>query len=215
MQTLTVHHTGFDVGPDPAATVRSIYHQDAVTEAFGDIGYHLLIDAAGRVYEGRWSGPDGVPVFGATGTSPLMTTGGHVIGYNTGNIGVCLLGLFTNQPPTAAARDALALVLADLARCGRVDPFATVNYVNPVNGNTRTLRGLIGHRDWLTSPDFTECPGNAYYPLLEDLRARVRAVIGEPAGMPQRLPLDQPPALPSGQIPTQPPVVRPPITTRP
>ena len=59
VQTLTVHHTvTANSDPDPAATVRAIYFFQCITEDFGDIGYHLLIDQAGTVYEGRYSGPD-------------------------------------------------------------------------------------------------------------------------------------------------------------
>ena len=65
VQTLTVHHTvTANSDPDPAATVRAIYFFQCITEDFGDIGYHLLIDQAGTVYEGRYSGPDPLPVFG-------------------------------------------------------------------------------------------------------------------------------------------------------
>src|SRR5690606_37712611 len=79
-QALTVHHTaGTNGDPDPAATVRAIYYFQCVTEGWGDIGYHLLIDEAGLVYEGRASGST-VPIFadpsGAT-EPPRVTTAGH------------------------------------------------------------------------------------------------------------------------------------------
>ena len=47
VQTLTVHHTvTANSDPDPAATVRAIYFFYSITEDFGDIGYHLLVDQA-------------------------------------------------------------------------------------------------------------------------------------------------------------------------
>src|SRR5215475_14945518 len=86
VQALTVHHTATANGdPDPAATVRAIYYYHAVSLGWGDIGYHLIVDEAGTVYEGRWSGSDMVPVFAATpgpDGRPLMVNGGHVLGYN-------------------------------------------------------------------------------------------------------------------------------------
>jgi hypothetical protein len=178
-QTLTVHHTaGANNDPDPAATIRAIYYYQAIGQDWGDIGYHLLIDEAGRVYEGRWSGTDVYPVFDATlgaDRRPRMSTGAHVYLFNTGNAGVCLLGDFTNQLPTTAAVDSLATVLAGLARINGLDPQGTTNYVNPVNppGTTRTVRTISGHRDWAA----TQCPGNTFYPQLPALRDTVAARI--------------------------------------
>jgi hypothetical protein len=174
VQTLTVHHTaGANDDPDPAATVRAIYHNQAVNQNWGDIGYHLLIDEAGRVYEGRWSGTDGAPVFGPAGSDgrSQMVVGGHVVGANAGNIGVSLLGLFTGRQPTAAARGSLISVLASLAMVGRLDARATVTYLNPDSGATRRIGAISGHRNWVA----TECPGDAFYPTLPTLRQAVAA----------------------------------------
>jgi hypothetical protein len=178
-QALTVHHTaGANNDPDPAGTIRAIYYYQAVTLAWGDIGYHLFIDELGRVYEGRWSGADPVPVFDTAvpaGTNPGMVTAGHVGGYNTGNLGVCLLGNLTNQGPTPAARATLVTVLASLARVCQIDPEALVNYVGPT-GATRTVLGISGHRDWAA----TECPGNSFYPELPAVRSEVAELIANP-----------------------------------
>lgn len=173
-QTLTVHHSGFgNNDPDPAATVRGIYYNDvtAPDRLFSDIGYQLLIDEAGQVYEGCWTGPDAVPGFGAPGADgrQQMVTGAHVGGWNSGNFGICLLGDLTSRQPTAAARYSLVKVLAALARVCRLDPLGTTNFVNPVNAATKTVKTVPGHRDWAA----TECPGNAFYPQLPALRTEV------------------------------------------
>ncbi len=181
VQALTVHHTGFAASADPAETIRTIYRQQALTSArggiqgWGDIGYNLLIDAAGVVYEGRHSG-SAFPIFGPT--NRLMTTGAHVQYYNTGNIGVCLLGYLNDAPPSQAAQDSLVTVLAYLAAVAGVNPLGTVNYYNPVprpNGthSTATVLGVSGHRNWVA----TDCPGHALYPLLGGIRQRVAAAM--------------------------------------
>jgi N-acetylmuramoyl-L-alanine amidase len=173
-QALTVHHTaGANNDPDPAGTVRAIYYYQCITQAWGDVGYHLFIDEQGRVYEGRWSGPDDIPLFNGAapaGTDPGLVVAGHIGGYNTGNLGVCLLGNLTSQGPTPAARATLVTVLAHMARVTGVDPQAVVNYLGPT-GNTRTVLGISGHRDWAA----TECPGNTFYPSLPDIRSEVAA----------------------------------------
>lgn len=172
VQTLTVHHTVTpNNDPDPSATVRAIYVDHAVTQTWGDIGYHLLIDQQGRVYEGRYSGPDAVPVFGPrqVGPRPSMVNGAHVAGFNAGNVGVALLGDLTATGPTAAARLSLVRVLAALAAITRLDPLGTTNYVNPISGASRTVPTIAGHRDWAA----TECPGNSFHPMLAQVRADV------------------------------------------
>ena len=172
VQTLTVHHTVTpNSDPDPAATVRAIYFLQAVTNTWGDLGYHLLIDEAGVVYEGRWSGPDPLPVFGPRqlGPNPSMVNAAHVAGFNAGNVGVGLLGNLTTTGPTPAARRSLVAVLATLARLTDLDPLGSTIYVNPISGATRTVPTVAGHRDWAA----TECPGDTFYPLLPGVREDV------------------------------------------
>ena len=143
-----------------------------------------MTTAAGLVYEGTWSDPDPVPVFGpAKGPDgrPLMVLGAHVGGFNAGNIGVCLIGDFTAREPTPAALLSLTRVLALLSALCRLDPTGTTGYVNPSNGNVGTVATVCGHRDWhaanaLVGP--TACPGGRVHALLPGVRAGARALLG-------------------------------------
>ena len=85
---LTVHHTA-----EPASTVnladsyremRDLQRMHQQGEGWADVGYHFLIDQAGRVLEGR----------------PLHAQGAHAGNseLNRGNIGICLIGNFFPQP---------------------------------------------------------------------------------------------------------------------
>lgn len=72
---------------------------------WNDIGYHLLIDRDGTVAKGR----------------PMEKVGAHVAGYNTGTVGVCLIGGHGSAETdrfadhfTPAQDAALRKVLADL-----------------------------------------------------------------------------------------------------
>lgn len=203
-QALTVHHTaGANNDPDPAGTIRAIYYYQSVTLGWGDIGYHLFIDEQGLVYEGRWSGANPVPAFDTTvsaGVDPGLVVAGHVGGYNTGNLGVCLLGNLTNQGPTPAAHATLVTVLASLARVCQIDPQVVVNYVGPT-GATRSVLGVSGHRDWAA----TECPGNNFYPQLPAVRAEVaERIANPPSPSPSSTPTTSPTPSPSPTPSTSP-----------
>ncbi|MFD0315508.1 peptidoglycan recognition protein family protein [Streptomyces flavalbus] len=169
LQSITVHHTaGVNGDPDPAATIRAIYEYHAVTLDWGDIGYHFLIDEAGNVYEGRYSGADGIPGFDADGK---VVTAFHTGGYNSGNLGIALLGELTATGPTDAAKAALTRLIRAVCRIKGLDPRGRTTYVNPVNGVTRDVPVVSGHRDWLA----TECPGQTMYDLLDEVRAAASA----------------------------------------
>ena len=167
-QKITIHHTGTANGDvDPAATVRAIYRHQAVDLGFGDIGYQYLIDENGRVYEGRYSGDDPYPGHDSTGTK--VVTGAHVAGSNSGNIGIALIGTLTSQDATIAARAALERLLRELVMRYGIAPQGASLYVNPVDGTTRDVANISGHRDWAAS----ECPGGTFYAQLPAIRAAV------------------------------------------
>ncbi len=104
---ITVHHTANSSGSLRGASVhtvasvlRTIQNQHLNERAWGDIGYHYLIDPDGRVYEGR----------------RLEYQGAHAGDHskNQGNVGVCLLGHFEVEHPSPKALGALAILLDDL-----------------------------------------------------------------------------------------------------
>lgn len=175
IQKLIVHHTaGQNNDPNPAATVRAIYYYDAVTQGWGDMGYNFLIDESGRIYEGRYSRtyaageyPTGEDLAGNG------VTGAHAVGFNSGTVGIALLGTLTNQDATPAARDALTRLLAWIANGHGMDPHGSALYTNPVNGTQKTFANIAGHRDVAA----TECPGGVFYATLPVLRDAVSAQI--------------------------------------
>lgn len=164
LQSITVHHTDTpNADPDPAATVRGIYEYHAVTLDWGDIGYHFLIDEAGVVYEGRYSGDDLVPAFDKDGN---LVTAFHTAGFNSGNLGIALIGNLVAQPPTDAAKASLIRLIKVITRFKGLDPQAKITYTNPVNGVKKDNETISGHRDWLQ----TDCPGQTMYDLLAEVR---------------------------------------------
>ncbi|APU16960.1 MULTISPECIES: peptidoglycan recognition family protein [Actinoalloteichus] len=176
VQCLTVHHSAIELEADRTASVRAIYRFHAVDRAWGDLGYHLLIDPEGQVYEGRFSGSDTMPVFDGIPSvgAARSVLAGHVGSHNAGNIGVCLLGDFTVEPPAEAAVDALVETLAALCLLCGLDPTGTTHYASPTGDASRTVPTISGHRDW----SVTQCPGDVFAPTLDEIRTRVAALVG-------------------------------------
>jgi N-acetylmuramoyl-L-alanine amidase len=175
VQKLIVHHTATRNGdPDPAATVRSIYYYHSVTQGWGDVGYNFLIDEAGRIYEGRhtFDYPPGSSPTGEDAAGNGVTAA-HASGFNSGTVGIALLGTLTSRDATPAASDALERLLAWEADHHGINPQGSSLYTNPVNGSQATFANIAGHRDVAA----TECPGGVFYSTLPVIRSRVAALI--------------------------------------
>jgi hypothetical protein len=181
---LIVHHT--DTSNDyvdqagAESQVRAIYYYHSVTQGWGDIGYNFLIDKFGTIYEGRYSrgyagaNPSGDDVSGRG------VTGAHAQGWNSGTVGIAMLGTFTDQDVTPAARAALESLLAWEASRNGIDPLATETFVNPVSGASITTPNIAAHRNY----GATACPGDAFYATLPQIRSDVAALVSGAAPAP-------------------------------
>jgi hypothetical protein len=171
LQFALVHHTAGTnsyTASQSAAIVRGIEVYHVKGNGWNDIGYNFLVDKYGQVFEGRYGGVD-KPVIGA-----------HAEGFNTGSVGVAVLGTYGSSAPPAAARTALAKLLAWRLDIAHVDPKSTLTWVS--GGNARFasgvpvfIRAVSGHRD----TGFTTCPGAALYSQLDAI-ARQAASDGLP-----------------------------------
>ena len=97
---ITIHHEGWKVvGFDDYASTAArldLIRRSHVNRKFADIGYHFIIDRAGRVYEGR----------------SVQYQGAHVRDNNEHNLGIMCLGNFDQQQPTDAQLRSLAATVA-------------------------------------------------------------------------------------------------------
>jgi hypothetical protein len=165
LRAMFVHHTATNATyPDPAAAVRSIYYYHAITNGWGDIGYHYLVDQYGNIYQGRYG----------TEASGLVVEGGHALGYNRNTMGVSLIGNFVSSGPATAQMNSLKQLLADRAGTYGIDPFASV--LLDGEGSTSPDRtfadSVLGHRD-SHNPPRTTCPGDVLYNRLGEIRQYV------------------------------------------
>lgn len=193
---LIVHHTDTtNADPDPAATVRAIYRYHVVTQGWADIGYNFLLDESGRTWEGRWSRDY------AAGVSPSGddeqgrgVTGSHTGGWNSGTVGIALLGNLMDRDASPAARTGLVDLLAWAAERAGLDPRATSTFVNPVSGATVTTPNIAGHKDYTA----TDCPGGSFYATLPRLRDEVAARIAGTTATPAPATDTTAPSVPTG-----------------
>jgi hypothetical protein len=166
VQMAFVHHTvsANTYGPaDSAGIVLAIakYHRDA--NGWNDIGYNLLVDQYGQVFEGRAGGLEAAVI------------GAQAQGWNSKSTGIATIGTWESVALPEAAMQALARVIAWKLSLHGVPVLGTVQLRSPGGAQNRHPSGadvvfqrVSGHRDGCA----TSCPGSALYGQLADLRAR-------------------------------------------
>ncbi|MDQ4126245.1 MAG: N-acetylmuramoyl-L-alanine amidase [Actinomycetota bacterium] len=176
VQQLFVHHTvGQNFDSNGKATMRAIYHFHTRTQGWCDVGYNFVVGWDGTIYEGRWARNYGPwEVHSSEDRAGRAVAGAHVAGYNSGSVGVSVMGNFSEVQPPPAVRRSLAELLAWEADRHDLKPRGEHTYRNPETGETRRLKYIAGHRD----AGYTECPGNFLYAALPAVRKDTAAVMG-------------------------------------
>ncbi|HEV2760989.1 MAG TPA: N-acetylmuramoyl-L-alanine amidase [Acidimicrobiales bacterium] len=194
VQKLVVHHTAGandQKDGDARSTIRSIYYYHAVTQGWGDIGYNFLIDAGGVVYKGRHSHEAGSTVDTVTGENAKAqgVTAAHAYGYNSGSVGVAMLGTYTSVDAPLATKTALKNFLVAKATAHGLDPAREALYTNPVNGTQKTFENVPGHRE--VPDNATDCPGTYFHSyVLPQMRSDMQLMVGTPDTTKPRDPTD-------------------------
>ena len=165
---VVIHHTAGtnNYSMDQSASiVRGIYHYHAVTLDWGDIGYNFLVDKWGRAFEGRkgtLSAPAG-----------KMVAGAHDQGFNSGTMGISMMGTYQNEAPSQATLNTVGALAGWQLRRAGVNNMSEKAVFKPLGSNPKYRAGtavnlprISGHRD--TYP--TSCPGDAGYAKLQTIR---------------------------------------------
>lgn len=170
---VVVHHTA---GSNSYSTVAEAMQQIRGDQAYHidgrgwcDIGYNFVVDKWGNIYEGR-AGSLTKPVIGV-----------HAGGFNTGTVGISMLGNYSTVTPPAATQEAVAQIAAWRLQQYHRDPAGWMSYYTyggqnssyPA-GTTANLPVIFGHRDVA----YTACPGQAGYSTLGAIRNRARSLVG-------------------------------------
>ena len=153
---LVVHHMAFPNSTDYSLShafqlSRDCQNLHMDTNGWSDTGQQLTISRGGYVMEGRNRSLEAI----GKGANVM---GAQVAGENDHTLGIENEGTYTTELPTAALWNALVQTLAWLCDDYGLDPHTAI----------------VGHRDY----NNTECPGDALYAKLPDLRNQVASRLG-------------------------------------
>jgi len=176
IRAAVVHHTAGsnDYTPeDSAGIVRSIYAYHTRTLGWCDIAYNALVDKYGQVFEGRAGGI----------TKDVL--GAHTGGFNRDVWGVSMIGQFDDTPPTDVQLRTVGRLLGWRMSLDHLNPHGTVTLTSAGGqytffpaGAKATLPTIFAHRD----VGNTDCPGNAGYAALPQIR-EIAARFNRPPGL--------------------------------
>lgn len=168
----TVHHTANSneySREDVPALLRSIYQYHTISRGWGDIGYNVIVDKFGRLWEGR---------YGGLGTSVI---GAHASGFNQYTFGISILGNFDIAYVSWEALEAVAAVAAWKLSLYGVAPGTRTTLTSTGGGTSKfaegtsvTLPMVFAHRD----VGNTTCSGRYVYEYMDWIRNRVNTLIG-------------------------------------
>ena len=151
---ITIHHSTIPLSTNPPNHEEDVKKVQAIQryhagKGWGDVGYHFVLGSDGSIYEGR----------------PLPYQGTHAPP-NQRNIGFCLMGDFQGKEcPTELQLDTVIRLTTWLCDRWDIDPSSKITIFDQTNF------AVCGHRDW----NATDCPGDALYALIPNIREKIRA----------------------------------------
>jgi hypothetical protein len=173
LKALVLHQTatGDDYGPaDVPKLLRALYQYQAVSRGWGDLGYNVVVDRFGRLWEGR------------SGGLSRTVVGAQAGGFNAGTSGVAMLGTYTATAVPPAVIEATARYAAWKLSLGpAADPRGTVTLTGGgpnsrfTAGTSITVPRILAHRQ--LQP--TDCPGAGGMSALPAIRTRAAQLLGD------------------------------------
>ena len=161
VQMVVVHHTALPgnnyTQAEAATLVRNFQAYDMDIRHYDDLGYNVMVDQFGGIWEGRSGGLDQAAI------------GAHALGFNQVATGIAVLGNFVDVDPPAAVIDAIAKVAGWKLSLDGYDPLSSVTIGadetegHPLHPVPLTTPRIVGHRD----VGQTECPGRIWNHLAE------------------------------------------------
>jgi hypothetical protein len=170
VRAVTLHHTASTndyAADDVPRLIRGFYAYHVKSQGWSDLGYNFLVDRFGTVWEGR-----------AGGTSRAVV-GSHAGGFNTGTVGVSMIGTYESVAPSPEQVEAVAQLAAWRLSLAGVDPRGSLTMTS--GGSTKfsagtpvSLPAVFAHRQ----VSATSCPGTLGLAALPQIRERAAALAG-------------------------------------
>jgi hypothetical protein len=151
-----IHHTAGTNSYLPADSpriLRGIQAYHVAGRGWCDIGYNFLVDKYGQMFQGRRGDPS------------RLVVGVHASGYNTGGVGISVLGNYSGIAPPEAAVNAIIHIVGWKSYLQGINPMAWSS------ASGVALPVVIGHRDVAQ----TACPGS-FWNRLAEIATRARAL---------------------------------------
>jgi hypothetical protein len=196
VKAVTLHHTvnsNTYAAADVPAMLRSIYRYHAVSNGWGDVGYNVIVDRFGRLWEGR------------AGGLTRAVQGAHAGGFNYATAGISMLGNYSSLAVPRVVQEAVARYSAWKLSMYGGNPAGTTRLTGGPSSKypkvvTVTVPVIFPHR----STSATACPGQGGMDALPWIRTRAKALVAAaPKPTPKPTPTPTPTPTPK---PTEPPV---------
>lgn len=160
VKNIIIHHSASLPSGNNLVDIRNIYIEHVYDNGWDDVGYNYVIFPDGNIYKGR---------------DPIDSTqdevkGAHFCKNNNQTMGICLVGDYSAQNPSAQMIHSLIKLTSWKIRKENVDPKSIQPH--PLDS---MLQAIAGHRDGCA----TECPGNNLYALLDSIRNLVQVEISK------------------------------------
>lgn len=155
IKKVVIHHTAQSLrdlnddgrvnATDYRLAVQAIYTYHTVSNGWGDIGYHYLVDPDGNVYEGR-----------AGGQSVI---GAHVLCQNSNTIGIAVMGNFEEERLSRPAFEGLVNITQYVTEQYGINPLGESSFRGTVMPHIVTHSEVGAVTKSFIGRGATQCPG--------------------------------------------------------
>lgn len=175
VRAVTIHHTASTndySAEDVPRLLRGFYAYHVKSQGWSDLGYNFVVDRFGTVWEGR-----------AGGTSRAVI-GSHAGGFNTGTVGISMVGTYESVAPSKELLESVAQLTAWRLSLAGVDPRGSLTMTSGGSskfaaGTPVSLPTVFAHRQ----VSATSCPGTRGLAAMPQIRERAAALAGGAAAI--------------------------------